>query len=84
MTGRKQEQDQGSDTSAEAHPQSKIAHVVALLEREEGASLDELIQATGWQKHTLRAALTGLRKKGHRVSREKADGTSRYRIGEGQ
>ena len=47
-------------------------------------SLEELVEATGWQKHTVRAALTGLRKRGRSISRERADGTSRYRIGEGR
>ena len=84
MTGKNQDQGRASDAPAEAHPQSKIATIVALLEREAGATLDELVEATGWQKHTMRAALTGLRKKGHRVSHEKADGTSRYWIGRGQ
>ena len=30
-------------------PESKIAHVTCLLERSEGASLDEMVSATGWQ-----------------------------------
>ena len=57
--------------------------MLILLERDEGASL-ELTEATGWQKHTTRAALTGPRKKGHLILREIVDGTSRYRIGCGQ
>ena len=44
-------------------PESKIAHVTCLLERSEGASLDEMVSATGWQPHTTRAALTGLKKR---------------------
>ena len=32
-----------------ARPESKIAHVTCLLERSEGASLDEMVSATGWQ-----------------------------------
>jgi hypothetical protein len=57
--------------------------VVALLTREEGASLEDLVQATGWLPHTTRAALTGLRQKGHRLMRERdANGRSVYRITE--
>lgn len=41
---------------------SKIDGVIALLSREQGATLAELIEATGWLPHTTRAALTGLRK----------------------
>lgn len=48
---------------------SKIGNVLELLQREEGASLGELIAATGWLPHTTRAALTGLRKKGHVIDR---------------
>jgi hypothetical protein len=62
-------------------PGSKQAQVLALLEREEGATLNDLIQATGWLPHTTRAALTGLRQKGYQVERtQHADGSSLYRI----
>ena len=50
---------------------SKIAQVVILLERTEGATLAELVEATGWQPHTTRAALTGLRKKGKNLVKDK-------------
>lgn len=59
---------------------SKSAHVVALLKRAEGATLDDLVSATGWLPHTTRAALTGLRKRGLMVAREQRDNTSIYRI----
>jgi hypothetical protein len=59
---------------------TKIGAILALLQRAEGATLSELTDATGWQKHTARAALTSLKKKGHTIERTKADGVSRYRI----
>ena len=37
---------------------SKLARVIALLERDHGATIEELIAATGWLAHTTRAALT--------------------------
>src|SRR5271166_1582987 len=40
---------------------TKIARVIELLQRDQGANLDELIAATGWLPHTARAAMTGLR-----------------------
>jgi hypothetical protein len=52
---------------------SKRALVVALLGRGQGASLDELVQATGWLPHTTRAALTGLRQRGFVLTRDKAE-----------
>jgi uncharacterized protein DUF3489 len=61
---------------------SKIAGVIALLKRGEGATLEELIQATGWLPHTTRAALTGLRKKGHVLAKDKRGEVTCYRIAE--
>ena len=39
---------------------SKLARVIALVERDHGATIEELIAATGWLAHMTRAALTGL------------------------
>jgi hypothetical protein len=52
---------------------SKLMQVIALLERDHGASIDELIAATGWLAHTTRAALTGLRKRGYAVAIDRSD-----------
>ena len=59
---------------------TKSAAVIALLSREEGATLDEMIDATGWLPHTTRAALTGLKKKGHVIVRGKRGEVTCYRI----
>lgn len=59
----------------------KSLAVLDLLRRPGGATLDDLIAATGWLPHSTRAALTGLRKKGHAITREKRDGVSVYAIG---
>ena len=48
---------------------SKQALVVEMLSQEPGATLDALVEATGWLPHTTRAALTGLRKRGFAVER---------------
>jgi hypothetical protein len=55
--------------------------VVELLQRDQGAKLDELIAATGWLPHTARAALTGLRHRGYEVRLERGENgrTSVYR-----
>lgn len=65
---------------------SKLARVIALLERDHGATIAELIAATGWLAHTTRAALTGLRKRGYAVAIDQSDGTrgSFYRIAAGE
>lgn len=67
-------------TAASPKAESKISAVVALLKRKQGATLDEMIKTTGWQKHTTRAALTGLKKKGHTLERDKRGEATCYRI----
>ena len=59
---------------------SKTALVLDLLRRPEGATLAQLVEATGWLAHTTRAALTGLRKKGHAIAKDKVDGVTRYSL----
>jgi DNA-binding IclR family transcriptional regulator len=54
--------------------------VLTLLQREVGATLAELIEVTGWQAHTTRAALTGLRKKGYAIERRKRDDLTCYHL----
>lgn len=68
-------------TKAARRADSKIARVIALLNRKNGASLAEMMEATGWQSHSTRAALTGLKKKGHVIERTKRDDVTCYRIG---
>ncbi len=66
----------------EPRPTSKIAAVVGLLSRSGGATLADLVAATGWLPHTTRAALTGLRKRGYVVmlARSNGDRGSAYSI----
>lgn len=60
---------------------TKAAKVLALLLRPQGATLSDLADATGWLPHTTRAALSGLRKKGHMLTRGKQEaGITCYRI----
>ncbi|GFM30265.1 DUF3489 domain-containing protein [Novosphingobium sp. PY1] len=69
--------------TATTRKMTKTDKVVALLKRKQGASLEELTNATGWLPHTTRAAMAGLRKKGHAIERTKVDGVSRYAIATG-
>jgi hypothetical protein len=60
---------------------SKLARVIDLLQRSDGATILHLMEATGWLPHTTRAALTELRKRGFAVARGRVDGgDSIYRI----
>ncbi len=63
---------------------SKQALMIGMLKRPEGATLAQLIDATGWQPHTVRGAISGALKKklGLAVESSKLDGAERiYRIG---
>ena len=53
---------------------SKQALVISMLSTKGGATLDALVEATGWLPHTTRAALTGLRKRGIAIERAREDG----------
>src|SRR5947209_1068159 len=51
--------DQESDTK----PRSKQDAVIAMLQRPEGATVDEVASAMGWQRHTVRGLFSGTLKK---------------------
>lgn len=68
-----------STAPAQVRPGTKQAQLVQMLEREGGATIQEIVDATGWLPHTTRAALTGLRKRGWQIEGTKEDGQSRYR-----
>ena len=76
----------GSDRDSTNAPEPKAARVtkkgllINMLEREGGASLTAIVKATGWLPHTARAALTGLRKKGHAIERFRSDDKTTYKI----
>jgi hypothetical protein len=74
--------DRAAETGQEApRDGSKLASVIALLRRSEGATIDVLTKATGWLPHTTRAAITGVRKRGYSVVLDRgAEGASVYRL----
>ena len=61
---------------------SKTAQVVALLQRKNGATLAEIMEKMGWQRHTVRGFMAGAMKKaGYTVESFKPEGGERtYRI----
>ena len=62
---------------------SKTAKVLGLLKRSGGATLKELMKATGWQAHSVRGFLSGAlgKKMGLTVTSTKAeDGERRYSV----
>ena len=70
-------------TSATTSPRAGTKHsmVITMLTSRQGATLDALVDATGWLPHTTRAFLTGLRKRGYDIERTRLEGSSSfYRI----
>ena len=59
---------------------SKLADVLAMMSRKDGAAIEELMAATDWLPHTTRAALTGLRKRGFQIERRRDEKVTRYWI----
>ena len=70
-------------SSGRPNPDSKQDRVVALLQQPRGATLDVLVDATGWQKHSVRGFLAGTVRKKLKLPliSEKVDGIRTYRIG---
>ena len=61
---------------------TKKQQLIQMLTRKSGADVAMISDKLGWQTHTTRAALTGLRKAGYEVLGEKPveDKPKRYRI----
>jgi hypothetical protein len=70
-------------SSGRPSPDTKQDRVVALLQQPGGAALDVLVEATGWQKHSVRGFLAGTVRKKLKLPliSEKVDGIRTYRIG---
>jgi len=62
-------------------PSGKPDLLLRLMRRKQGATVAALQEATGWQPHSVRAALSGLRKKGVTITRDRnAKGDTLYRV----
>ena len=70
-------------TASVARHGSKTAHVLAMLQQAEGATLQQLMRATGWQAHSIRGFVSGTlgTKMGLTVASIKGeDGERRYSV----
>ncbi|WP_221796820.1 DUF3489 domain-containing protein [Aquisediminimonas sediminicola] len=59
-------------------PDSKMAQVLHLLGQQDGVALADLGELTGWQPHSIRAAVSGLRKRGYVVEHAVKQGVAHY------
>lgn len=68
---------------AEPRPAQRKSEIIKrLLSRKSGATALEIAAAIAWQPHSVRAYVSGLRKKGSVVCREeRRDGAKAYRLG---
>ena len=79
--GRSGEKESIDGGAASPRAGTKQARVIEMLCAKGGATLNALVEATGWLPHTTRAALTGLRKRGFSIERTREEGSdSIYRI----
>jgi hypothetical protein len=78
--GNESQENRSAKQEAAAKRPGKVDQILVLLKRPDGASIEDLTAATGWQAHSVRAALSGLRKRDIAVASERLDGATRYRV----
>ena len=68
--------------SIPVEPRGKIRLLVSMLRQKDGATIDAMMSATGWQAHSVRGAMSGSVKKalGLKVLSAKTDTGRVYRI----
>ena len=69
-----------TQTGKTAPSKSKKARLVGLLGRPRGATIGQLQKALDWQPHTIRAAISRLRKDGTEITLDRSGKTPAYRI----
>ncbi len=77
----------GRTSPPAVRPGTKQALMIDLLKRKKGATIEEIVEATGWQPHSVRGAISGALKKklGLTVTSERVGDRGRvYRIAEGR
>lgn len=59
---------------------SRLDRLERLLTEDGGTTIAAMVEATGWQQHSVRGAMAGaLKKRGLVITSEKVDGVRRYR-----
>lgn len=71
-----------NSTAGEKPIAGKLGLIAKAVAKPKGASIDDLTTATGWQPHTVRAALTRLRQRGINATLMAVDDRKVYRVAE--
>ncbi len=69
---------------APIRPSGKLGVIIERLETKDGATAEELAEATGWQKHSVLGALSRLRSHGFAMRLEAEGGRKAYRLGKAE
>ena len=65
-------------------PDSKLERLLMATRARSGASMEDLTAVTGWQPHSVRAALSRLRARGHAIHPTQTKSGTRYRLRKAQ
>lgn len=77
--GRRMARQPQKPTEDKAPAPKRLDQLQTLITRDGGASIAEMVDATGWQSHSVRGAMAGaLKKRGLTITSEKTDGVRRY------
>ena len=74
-------QDTATTSTCATRPPSRLDTIESLLTKEGGTTVAEMMDATGWQQHSVRGAMAGAlkKKRGLVITSDKIDGVRRYR-----
>jgi hypothetical protein len=62
------------------HPGGKLGVIIDRLATKRGATADELVEATGWQRHSVLGALSRLKTRGFDFNLNLISGRKAYRL----
>jgi len=76
------QQTESKKTISEAKRESKQAMLIDLLKHPSGVTINDMVKATGWQRHSVRGVMSGVLKKrlGLSITSEKEERGRIYRI----
>jgi len=74
---------EAAPTSPSLHPGGKLGVIIDRLATKRGATADELVEATGWQRHSVLGALSRLKARGFAFNLDTVSGRRAYRLQKG-